>query len=160
MRLIAIASLFMSFSALACPDLSGTYKTCIDNGKLSTVDNVVTVSTVNGVASFSMTSTDAETGERTTDVLVADGQTKLNVESDEYATYTDKTTTVCEGNTVKVVTSFIIETQGTRQESPAIHLTLTKSGNKLVGTTNGNILVADDGSMTLDPSQASNLVCE
>lgn len=78
MRLLATLFAFTSFSAIAaCPNLSGTYATCRSTtGAMSGLtDMVVTQKNVNGVTLYTMTSTDNESQERTTDEIVADGIT-------------------------------------------------------------------------------------
>lgn len=85
MRLLATLIALTSFSAIAaCPNLSGTYATCRSTtGAISgSTDMVVTQKIENGVTIYTMTSTDAETQERKSDEMVADGKTYSETTND------------------------------------------------------------------------------
>lgn len=76
MRFIVIAGLFSSLSAMACPDLAGTYSTCrsITGNTSGSTDMVITQSTQNKVTTYTIVSTDSETNERETETYRADGK--------------------------------------------------------------------------------------
>lgn len=76
MRLIVIAGLFSSLSAMACPDLAGTYTTCrsLTGNTSGSTDMVITQSTQNKVTTYTVVSTDSETNERETETYRADGK--------------------------------------------------------------------------------------
>lgn len=65
MRSLLLASLFVSATAVACPDLSGKYAACkMSDGTITDTDMVISQSVQSGVTVYSTSSTDAETGER------------------------------------------------------------------------------------------------
>jgi hypothetical protein len=75
MRFLTIALSFISFSVLACPQLSGSYPYCRSMTGNVEVDRDVVVSqaVVNGATEFTVSLTDSETNERSTDTVRADG---------------------------------------------------------------------------------------
>lgn len=80
MRFIAITAMFFSVSAFACPDLSGKYAACISQtgNTAGSNDMVVTQTTQNKITTYTITSTDAESNESSTEVYRADGKLVSN----------------------------------------------------------------------------------
>ena len=76
MRFLAITALFVSVSAFACPDLSGKYATCrsVTGNTAGSTDMVITQAIELKTTVYTITSTDAETSEVSTDVYKADGK--------------------------------------------------------------------------------------
>ena len=76
MRFIAIAALFTSVSALACPNLAGKYAQCrsITGGASGSNDLEITQTVQNKITHYAVSSTDIETNERMTENYRADGK--------------------------------------------------------------------------------------
>ena len=112
MRFLAIALSFFSFSALACPQLSGSYPYCRSITGDVEVDRDVVVSqgVVNGATEFIVSLTDSETNERSTEIVRADGVNRTFSEQiPELGMTVDYTTNAsCLGNVliVKASTKF------------------------------------------------------
>jgi hypothetical protein len=103
MRVFLSAFMLMSFSAFAaCPNLSGTFKICTPdpNDGSGSTDMVVTQSINNGVVTYTMTSTDNKTHERSTEVYVADGKVRTTTQTDAETgiTFITSLTAACDTN--------------------------------------------------------------
>ena len=145
MRSLFLASLFVSASAMACPDLSGKYATCKQSdGTITTTDMVITQSVQSGVTVYSTTSTDTETGETATDELITNGN--VVSETDELGV-TSNISTSCEGDAV--VMNVNLQFEG--RELGNAKIVTKKEGNALVSRTSGSF----DGESMEDVS-----VCE
>lgn len=132
MRSLLLASLFVSASATACPDFSGKYAACKESdGTISSTDMEITQSIESGVTVYSSTSTDAESGERTTDQVIANGSTVT--ETDENG-ITFSMASSCNGDSV--VTEVSAMYQG--QSLGTATMVTKKEGNALVSRTTGN----------------------
>lgn len=130
MRTLAIALALVSTSALACPNLAGTYATCRSTTGASTgsTDVVVAQKVVNGVTVYSVTSTDDESQERETEEMIADGKTRTETES------SPETGEIVLSATYKCSGDALIGTQSVVwQNAPVadIDQNITKSGNTL-----------------------------
>ncbi len=139
MRSLVLASLFVSASAIACPDLSGSYPVCRSNNDSNPDQNMVmTQEVVNGVTVYTSTSTDSETGETMTDTLTADGR-EVETTSPDGMPITLKYTATCSGDALvlDLAASIGEDSIGTVKSS------VTKEGNALVTRTTGNILGQD-----------------
>ena len=106
MRLLTIALSIFSFSALACPQLSGTYPYCRSMTGNMEVDRDVVVSQniVNGATEFTVSLTDSETNERSTDMVRADGVNRtISEQIPELGITVEYTTSAtCAGNILVV----------------------------------------------------------
>lgn len=134
MRSLLLASLFVSASAMACPDLSGTYAACIQqsNGTVTDTDMVISQAVQSGVTVYTTTATDAESGERSTDEIVTSGVPTTM--TDEFGiTMTSRAS--CVGDTV--VMSLNFQYQG--QDLGTANLETKKEGNTLVSRTTGTL---------------------
>jgi hypothetical protein len=140
MRSLFLATMFISVSAVACPDLSGSYPVCRTNSADSKPDQnmVMTQEVVNGVTVYTSTSTDSETNETITDTLAADGK-EIEATSPDGLPITLKYTASCadEALVLDLAASIGEERIGTVQSK------ITKEGNALVTRTTGNILGED-----------------
>lgn len=138
MRHLGLALLFVSFSSLACPDLSGTYAKCTPTSpeSTSTSDMVVTQAVVNGAMNYSSTTTDDESGQRTTDTIVANGQPSVTVDSSEGYTVVETITATCMNNSLVIEIDETIEGESLAQITSII----SRQGNALVYQTTGMIL--------------------
>lgn len=134
MRSLLLASLFVSASAMACPDLSGTYATCRQqsNGTITDTKMVITQAAQSGVTVYSTTSTDADSGERSTDEIITSGV--ATTMTDEIG-ITVTTSASCVGDAV--VMSLNFQYQG--QDLGTAQLETKKEGNALVSRTSGII---------------------
>jgi ABC-type sugar transport system substrate-binding protein len=139
MRLLAILSLFVSTSLFACPDLAGKYPNCrSQTGNTDGVSNLVITQSVSGrVTTFVMTSTDAQTHDKTTDTLRADGVPVVATENDPStgASMQLSTTVSCVGTkavSVKMSVKF--------NNEPMAQMTtlISKSGKILTMESTGN----------------------
>lgn len=85
MRTLLFIGLTFSFSAMAaCPNLAGTYVSCTPTSGAvnSSSDMVVTQKKINGVWVYSITQTDDESQERTTEKYIANGKAVRTTQSD------------------------------------------------------------------------------
>ncbi len=148
MRSLVLASLFVSASAIACPDLSGNYPVCRSNSDSSPDQNMVmTQAVVNGATVYTSTSTDSVSGETTTDSLAADGK-EVEVTADiGEMPLTIKYTATCSGEALVMDAAMSIE----GQSIGTVKSTITKEGNALVTRTSGNVMGED---------VAEEVVCE
>jgi hypothetical protein len=144
MRLLATLALFASFSAVACPDLSGSYKLCITSGDVTGTDLVITQQRVNGAMTYTSVITDPETGSRDTDTIIADGKERVTEAEDGF---TERDTYACRGNTL--VGRSVLEFEG--QKIGSVDVVVRKEGSRLVSEISGEI-----GGETLKETQ----ICE
>lgn len=98
---------------MACPNLSGVYPTCRSQSGSVDIDYDVqiTQAVVNGATEFTVTSTDAETNERSTYATRADGITRSEtVEIPELGITVEVSATAsCQANTLLVSTTSSLE---------------------------------------------------
>lgn len=129
-----IVALF-SASAIACPNLAGTYQSCrSDDGSAESYDVVIAQSG----NTFEVTSTDAESHERSTEMMVADGRVTTMTANDPTTgmTFTVSSSAVCTGNMVVVSTS--VQTEG--MEVAALTTQITRQGSAMVEVTSGTAM--------------------
>lgn len=102
MRALIIASLFVTTSAFACPNLTGKYAECrTQNGEVTSTNMTVSQSVSGGVTTYTLTSTSAEDGETITEHYTANGRT-INVnhtDPESGMTLQIATTASCEAKT-------------------------------------------------------------
>lgn len=133
MRSLLLASLFISASAMACPDLSGTYAACKRaDGTVTDTDMVITQAVQSGVTVYSTTSTDAESGERSSDEVITNGA--VETETDESGV-TMSSSASCEGDAVTMNVG--LQYQG--QNLGSISVVTKKEGNALVSRSSGTL---------------------
>lgn len=141
MRLLSFIFIFVSSSALACPDLSGTYASCrsLTSSDSTSSDVVVSQRLVNGQTVYTVTASDDETAERSTENLQADGKVVVTKMTDpesgmEFDLYT---LMACEGTNSLYIASRIIfqeQTLGT------IVTNIKKEGSSLRMTSKGKAM--------------------
>ncbi len=137
MRSLLIASIFISATAMACPDLAGTYATCKNKAGEITDTNLVITQAVrsDGVTVYTTTSTDQETGERVTDDLVADGKEVTSETTESGVSIVTRETTSCEGDSVVMNAAFDIQAQTVGE----ISISVNKEGSVMMTRTSGQI---------------------
>ena len=139
MRTFAIALIALSTSAFACPDLSGKFAVCrSQTGNTSgSTDMVITQSTSNRVTTYTVSSTDADTNERTSETFKADGKTVSNTQTDPDSgmTLSLATTVSCIG-TSSLKINMIVKFNG--EVAANLVQNISKSGKTLVMKTSGS----------------------
>ena len=137
MRFIGLALAFASFSAMACPNLSGSYARCVSaSGQGNTTDSVVTQSATGGVTTYTVTETDDESGERSTTQVVADGVARTETDTSGDFPVTSVTTTSCQGDAL--VINVVMSVSGT--DIGNIDMNSQRSGNVLTHVMSGSIM--------------------
>lgn len=139
MRTLALALIALSSSAFACPDLAGTYAVCRSQtgNTAGSTNMVITQATANKVTTYSVTSTDADTNERTTETFKADGKTVSNTQTDPDSGITlQLATTISCVSTSAVKINMIVNFNG--EQAANIVQTISKSGKTLTMKTTGN----------------------
>jgi hypothetical protein len=139
MRNLAFALLFASTSALACPNLAGTYAVCSSTDSSDSTDMIVEQKAERGVTTYSFSSIDAETHERSTDIYVANGKTQTLNETDPDTGLNVKivTTATCNGTrSLNVKMKIYIE----GELFSDLASTVTKSGSSMKMETTGKLM--------------------
>lgn len=97
MKMLSVCALFLSFQALACPDLSGTYALCrAQNGIMKNLKDVVMTQNLdNSYPTFTLQSTEVATGKASTQIMKADG---VSVSKTDRHGVMETTRTYCDGN--------------------------------------------------------------
>ncbi len=140
MRSLLLASIFISASAIACPDLAGNYPVCRSNTDSKPDQNMmITQEILNGVTVYTSTSTDSESGETSTDTISADGKEVEETADVGGVPLTMKYTATCSGEALVMDAGLSIE----GQSIGTVQSTMTKEGNALVTRTTGNLLGED-----------------
>jgi hypothetical protein len=137
MRSLVLTSLLLSATAIACPDLSGSYPVCRSHDPEQKPDQnmVVTQTVENGVSIYNMTATDGETEQTVTQSFRADGRDYPQISYDGPSIDVSYSTS-CIGE------SLVVAVKISAQESSAGALTstMTKEGNALITRTTGNVM--------------------
>ncbi len=140
MRILTLLLSIFSFSALACPNLSGIYPTCRSNNGNVDIDYDVQISQleVNGATEYTVSSTDAETNERSTYATRADGVTRTeSVEIPEFGVVVEIAANAsCLSETLTVTTATSL--QGNPMGSTLSKI--WKVGNELHQETTGEMM--------------------
>lgn len=101
-----LVGLLLSTSAFACPNLSGSYGRCtsITTGEVTSLDLVISQSVSGSVTTYTVTSTDPETYERTTTIFKADGEVVSQTMTDPESgmSFDVQTRTYCQSTDLKV----------------------------------------------------------
>ena len=140
MRTFTLVLSLFSYSALACPNLSGLYPTCRSNNGNVDIDYDVQVTqdVVNGATEFTVSSTDAETNQRSTYATRADGITRTeSVEIPEFGVTVEVSATAsCTSDTLLVATATNLQGNPMGATSSKIW----KVGNELHQETTGEMM--------------------
>jgi hypothetical protein len=140
MRVLASLSLFTSLSVFAaCPDLTGTFKTCTSDADSTnpSTDMVVVQAVKSGVTTYTVSSTSAE-GERITETYIADGKTRSETQTDPETgmVFTFSQNVVCVGSTLKVRVGVRIPEQSIAD----LTMLASKTGQRMTMVTSGTML--------------------
>jgi len=132
MRALWPISFLITTSLFACPDLSGKYATCrsVTDNSITSSDMVVSQTVRNKVTTYSVSATNASTGERETETYKADGKAKTDVfrDPDTGMALETKTIATCSGATldIKVEVKFDGDVFGTSR------VKVLKNGQELI----------------------------
>lgn len=148
MRHLVFALVLTSGSALACPDLSGAYL-CRSETSSEVYDLEISQTTQRNVTTYTISSTDAETHERTTEVLKADGRPVILTEVDPDSGTTIKQTTMVTCTRQVLTVKIIVTVQN--QVVGNLTSSVKKENNKIIQTINGKV-----GDNTINDS----IICE
>jgi len=110
-----ILLILISTSAAACPNLAGQYATCTGTtGQMDAPTKIEIYQTIrNGITTYTMTSTEPETGERSTETFKTDGRTynQSTRDPDTGVTFSQKTLATCVGDTLVLNVNITIENE-------------------------------------------------
>ncbi len=140
MRLfVSLIFILVSLSALACPNLAGSYSVCRSEtgNEADSTDVVVTQSIQNRVTVYTMTGTDDE-GSRTTQTIIADGKARTEKIEDEDSglTFELVTQASCKGQALEMK----ISTKLQGQNLGSVTSVTSKRGSSLVTRTTGQMM--------------------
>lgn len=131
MRLASVLMLFITLPALACPNLSGAYKSCKTLGKVDEVNQMsVEQKILNRYNQYTFKVQEADSEVEREEVYLADGKIRTNSETDSDTGITMKTTTQanCSGDVLTVRVSAKIDSQ----EFASVIIETRKNGAELV----------------------------
>jgi hypothetical protein len=137
MKVLLLASLLISASAMACPDLQGTYAFCKNSQQPTegSKDVVITQHIRDKATVYNIEETDIATNQRTKDELTADGN--FIPQTDEQTGVSTLSRTFCEGDIL--VTEAQVTFQG--QDVGSVRSEMVKDSHKInikmVGTVLG-----------------------
>lgn len=138
MKLTVLLAAFVSFSAVAsCPNLAGTYSTCVSSsGEISTLSSISQTNS-GGVTVYTITAINEETGAEEKQVIAADGipQSSSTTDPDSGMVIESTQTASCNNNALIADASFSVDSQAIGD----LKLTYTKSGTVLKGVVEGTI---------------------
>ncbi len=149
MRLLALAMSFVSVSAFACPDLTGSYPICrMASGELtSTNDVIISQTELNGITTYSYASTDTADYQRVTVEITADGQPYSEdvTDPETNVTYTETSSVHCMGEILHIV----INTSHQGQALGTTNVEVNKTRNQLIQKTYGSFMGHDFSETTV-----------
>lgn len=130
MRALLVAVTFISTSAMACPNLAGSYKVCRSTTGHSSgsTDMVVSQSVQNKVTVYNVSATNAETQTRETEVYKTDGKPVVAKYEDSGMVLVTKTVSTCAGTTLNINVDMSLN----GQEMGWSKVKVTKAGKQLV----------------------------
>ena len=128
---------FISLPVFACPNLSGTYKTCQTSGANGTnvAQIVIEQKIINNITQFTFTTSEIETSEDRIEKYVADGKLKVSTETDPESgiTIRTSTSTSCVGDVLRIKMNAKVDSE----EFANITIQTSKVGNQLKQTFSG-----------------------
>jgi hypothetical protein len=106
MRFLALATFIISSSALACPNLAGTYTTCRSTTGQSpgSTNMIVSQSVTNKITTYEVSATNNETNEREQETYRADGiiQTQVILDPETGITLETSSKISCSATTLSI----------------------------------------------------------
>lgn len=139
MRALVIFALTVTTSAMACPELAGTYARCQSNvpdSQSNSTDVVLTQSVVNGINIFELTETAEATGERETSSFPADGVTYEGEQAPDGLPISANVTISCRGTEALTFKNDIFLAG---QPVGVFNTEVTKQGGRLFKRLTGNL---------------------
>ena len=134
MRYIALALVFASLPAFACPDLSGTYEACTSSS--GTGDPLRNVVITQDGTSYTMEATDGS-GSRTTTMIYGDGRPMVVTETDAETGMTFTTTTTGSCSDTELTLASSVEVNG--EVIGTLNNVVMKDGAALTQTISGEL---------------------
>lgn len=137
MRSLIILSFLISFSAMACPNIQGTYKTCLSQtNQMDAAQAVITRRAQGNIALFTVTTRNAM-GEATTENYRADGKliNSRHKDPDSGMVLDYNTTTTCTATHMTVVQEMKME--GTTISD--MKMVFSRDGSKLKLQASGTV---------------------
>lgn len=158
MRLIALASLLISFSTLACPDLSGAYKICQSSRTAESSPGMkVSQRNLNGVTTYRVETENPYTGMNEAEEMIADGMARIQDEgSDEDLLF--KKSFICEGESL-LSDTMIEQTRDRATYVLKMTTIVRKIDGKLVIESDNHIVLEEDGTITTHP-YPETIICD
>lgn len=137
MRLLVSGLLLISFSALACPDLSGSYPLCrsTTGGTAGSRDMVISQKMENGITTYILSYLEEDSQERVSEVIIADGEVRTHTGESESGPLQASTKASCQGEKLIYHSNLSVQDG----EIAAINGTVVKSGQSLIQEMNGHI---------------------
>lgn len=137
MRASFIAASLFSFSALACPQLSGSYMVCTNsNGQESEMSKVmIEQKVINRITHYTIRSQDPRSGDEREENYIADGKLKVSTmtDTDTGTVVRTETKASCQGNFLNLSLSVTIDGQSLAK----IFTKVSKENNSLVQVFSG-----------------------
>lgn len=129
MRLFILLFAFTALSAIACPNLAGQYAVCRSTtGAVNGATDVIISQRIdNGVVIYTITTTDAETGERDTTEMAANGQIYTTNEPTPEGVITTTSSLSCAGEELNLVSSSTFA----GEEFATVDVAMTRAGGAL-----------------------------
>lgn len=111
MRLIALSMVLAASSAMACPDLTGSYKNCrsTTGQGLTYHDVVMKQRTDEGITTYTLTMVSDEDNEVSEDVMVTDGKTRTQTDESDLGKLVLTSTSSCEGSVLHNMASMSLD---------------------------------------------------
>lgn len=146
MRFCTMALLLASFSAMACPNLTGNYNKCVSlhDGSTVSTDLVMSQSVEGGVTTFSSEETEPEYGNRESTKFIADGAERVESDDMDGTTLTTTIIAVCEGDALVINNRLFMDGMPLGNRST----TLSKDGDKLVSVLSQTVM-GNEASVTV-----------
>lgn len=136
--LLAIA--FLTSTALACPDISGRYNVCVSSSGETgnSKDVVIEQKVINKIHNITITSTDEETQQRSSDSYKADGKTWMTKTTDPETGFVlvSHTSTTCNDQFISIKSSMTLN----GEHMSTMNLKMTKINGELIQEISGDSL--------------------
>lgn len=136
MKLSILFLVFVSFPALACPNLVGIYKICHSSSDQNAVfEMTVEQKIVNKYNQYTITTHDSEGKKARVEKYIADGKTKVASETDVDTgiTMSTRTLTTCKGNFLNIKMDATLDSE----EFANITIQASKENNQMVQVFSG-----------------------